>query len=135
MKFIVKPVCLLLFFLLVSGCRPAANDTSQAVLLQTASLSLTVSPAPIPVETPLRLVLESSFDIQAVSAEVRGLSMYMGRIPLHWRKLDATTGSRWQTELLLGACTDPQMRWQLILTLTLADGSEQLIMQEFTSSW
>ncbi len=135
MKFIVKPVCLLLFLLLVSGCRPVANDNSQALLLQTDALSLTVSPAPIPVETPLRLVLESSLDIQAVSAEVRGLSMYMGRIPLHWRKLDVTTGSRWQAEFLLGACTDPQMRWQLILTLTLADGSEQLIMQEFTSSW
>lgn len=135
MKFFFKPVAYLVFLLMVSGCNPAVNDNSQTMLLQTADLSLTVSPGLIPVETPLRLTLASSEDIQAVIAEVSGVSMYMGRIPLHWRKLDATSGSRWQTEFLLGACTDPQMRWQLQLTLTFADGRVQLLQHEFRSSW
>jgi len=135
MKFAVKLVLYFIFLFVLQACTPAANDNSQLTLLQTAGLSVHISPATIPVESPLTLTVETNLDIHKLSGEIRGISMYMGRIPLHWRKLDATTGSRWQTEFLLGACTDPQMRWQLILTLTLADGSEQLIMQEFTSSW
>lgn len=61
--------------------------------------------------------------------------MYMGRIPLHWRKLSDTDSVVWQAEFLLGACTDPHMRWQLQLTLLLPDGSSELQFVEFSSSW
>lgn len=135
MKCAEKLLLWLSFLLLLPACTPEPNDNSQQTLLQTAGLTLQISPATIPVETPLLLTIKTSVDIQQVSGEVQGVSMYMGRIPLHWRKVSDTEGRLWQAEFLLGACTDPQMRWQLQLTLTKADGSIQLLQQEFTSSW
>lgn len=135
MKFAVKLVLCFIFLFVLQACTPAANDNSQLTLLQTADLSVQISPATIPVESPLTLTVKTTPDIQQLSGEVRGISMYMGRIPLHWRKVSDTEGIIWQAEFLLGACTDPQMRWQLTLTMATVSGQQQLQLIDFTSSW
>lgn len=64
--------------------------------------------------------------------------MYMGRIPLQWRQAELTTASEmsvWTSEFFLGACSDPNMQWQLELWLEYADGSTVLKSVQFTSSW
>lgn len=135
MKYAVKFVLCFIFLFVLQACTPATNDNSQLTLLQTADLSVQISPATIPVESPLTLTVKTNRDIQQLSGEVRGISMYMGRIPLHWRKVSDTEGINWQAEFLLGACTEPQMRWQLTLTMATVSGQQQLQLIDFTSSW
>ena len=70
-------------------------------------------------------------------SEVRGVSMYMGRIPLAWQQLRP---GEWQATLLVGACSDPVMHWQLTIPLLAAGadvGSESRvapIQVNFTTS-
>lgn len=142
MSFFSKPsvrvVSLALLLLSLASCQPPLEDSSQASLLQTPTLNLLVSPAQIPVETPLRMRLETRDELVKVTGELRGISMYMGRIPLQWRQAELTTASEmsvWTSEFFLGACSDPNMQWQLELWLEYADGSTVLKSVQFTSSW
>lgn len=132
----VRVVFLSLLLLSLVSCHPPLKDSSQATLLQTPTLNLLVSPAQIPVETPLTMTLQSN--AVQVRGELRGLSMYMGRIPLQWRQAELTVDSEsavWTAEFFLGACSDPHMQWQLELWLEYADGSSELHTIPFTSSW
>ncbi|CAM5194909.1 hypothetical protein [Alishewanella longhuensis] len=134
----VRVVFLSLLLLTLASCQPPLKDSSQATLLQTPTLHLLVSPAQIPVETPLTMVLESATDLINVSGELRGVSMYMGRIPLQWRQAEVTAEretAMWTAEFFLGACSDPDMQWQLELWLDYADGRRELQSVQFSSSW
>jgi hypothetical protein len=55
--------------------------------------------------------------LQPQLSEVRGVSMYMGRIPLAWQQ---HSPGEWQATLLVGACSDPIMHWQLTIPLLAA---------------
>lgn len=124
---------LVFFMLLLTGCQPKASlDDSEQLLYDSTGLRLTINPAHVPVESLLRLRLSSEQSFAAMTGEISGVSMYMGRIPVRFEKLSE---GEWQAEFLLGACTDPQMQWQLLLRLTAADGTEQLIRAGFQSSW
>lgn len=116
---------------LLSACQPVNKDSSQQVLWQTDTLALTITPGSILVETPLLLSIKSAEPIQAISGELQGISMYMGRIPLQWQQIEG----EWQSTFLLGACSDPKMRWQLELELHYADGQQIRQQVEFQSSW
>lgn len=136
----LKRYWIVLFGLLLAStaCQPPLNDSSQAELLQTATLQLAVSPARIPVETPLSMTLRSSETLRQVSGELKGVSMYMGRIPLQWRQAETTATpeiNAWTTEFFLGACSDPTMLWQLDLWLEYADGRREMQTVQFSSSW
>lgn len=115
----------------VSGCQPADKAPSLSRLLfSEPKLSLQLTPGDAPVETPLQLIV-SGEDIAAVTGEISGISMYMGRVPLKFSQHE----SAWQAEFLLGACSDPKMLWQVQLELTLTDGKKRLLKQQFHSSW
>ncbi len=108
------------------------------VLYQQPALAVRLSPATAPVETPLQITVQSEQPVTAISAELTGVSMYMGLIPLRFQKLstdDSAGSEQWQAVFLLGACADPAMIWQLNLTLQLADGQKLLINERFNSSW
>lgn len=125
----------LLCIALLSGCQPSAkSDKSTRLLYEGESGSLLVQPAAIPVETPLTLTFSAAEALVAVSGNVTGISMYMGRIPLVFTAEDENLG-QWQAVMLLGACSDPQMQWQLDLKLTYADGRTETVRQVFQSSW
>lgn len=130
-------LCLSTLFLLM-GCQPALNDGSEAILLQTETLQLRVNPARIPVETPLTLSVETTRPLLGITAEIRGISMYMGRIPLQWRQVENTAATEmplWHAEFFLGACSDPDMKWELQLWLDYGDGRLEMQTVQFTSSW
>ncbi|WP_213994973.1 hypothetical protein [Arsukibacterium sp.] len=132
----ITSLCLCLLLLL--ACQPKQSDDSVRVLHQQAGLLLSLSPADAPVETPLLVKLVSQQPIVSISAELSGVSMYMGLIPLRFHKLSTPTrggAEQWQAEFLLGACSDPAMLWQLNLTVQLADGRKLLINEQFNSSW
>lgn len=76
----------------------------------------------MPVERPVQLTLRSEKPLHIEASELRGLSMYMGRVPLVWEQVSK---HEWQATLQLGACTDPDMRWQLRLSLATEKGSHQ----------
>lgn len=131
-------ISLCLCLLLLLGCQPKQPDDSVRVLHQQAELLLNLSPADAPVETPLVISLVSEQPIVSISADVSGISMYMGLIPLRFHKLSTPANSeteQWQAEFLLGACSDPAMLWQLNLTVLLADGRKLSINERFNSSW
>lgn len=135
-------VALLFSVLVLVACQPSDNDSSQHPLLQTETLQLFISPAAVPVETPLTMTLVAPADIVAVRGELQGVSMYMGRIPLQWRKAADTqsengrvTTTQWHTTFLLGACRDPNMEWALQLWLEDARGARQMQQVRLHSSW
>ncbi|GGW71196.1 hypothetical protein [Alishewanella tabrizica] len=138
----IKPlrrlVLLLGLLVAVSGCQPRQKDITQAILLQTAEFILQISPGTIPVETALTLSLATQEPLVQVSAEIQGVSMYMGRIPLQWRQADTTAEAKntaWTAEFFLGACSDPQMQWQLQLWLEYPDGRKVPYLVPFQSRW
>ncbi len=93
-------------------------------------MQLQLTPAEAPVETPLQLQL-SAKDVVAISGELTGISMYMGRIPLRFTQHNEL----WQAEFLLGACSEPAMLWQVELELSFANGEKHKVKQQFHSSW
>ncbi len=130
--------CLICCLLLFSGCQPVPSDSSSLLLYQQPQLALTLSPATAPVETPLSFTITSTEAIAVIKAELTGVSMFMGKIPMRFVKLNTPTLSdteQWQAEFLLGACSDPAMLWQLSLTVLYADGRKLTINERFNSSW
>ncbi len=124
----------LIFLLLICAvsCKPTAKmPVSPVILLQTDQLQLQLSPAGAPVETPLTLTLTAEQLVRA-QGELSGVSMYMGVIPLRFTAISA---DQWQAEFLLGACSDPHMRWQLVIQLEYANGEKHTIKQQLQSSW
>ena len=124
--------------LILLACQPPKGDSSLLVLYQQADLAVNLSPAAAPVETPLLITVQSDRPVTAISAELTGVSMFMGLIPLRFQKLstdDLAGSEQWQAVFLLGACADPAMIWQLNLTVLLADGQKLLINERFNSSW
>lgn len=124
----------LLFLLFCQlGCQPAQHtDHSELLLYDSTAERLTISPATVPVESLLTLQLKALAAIADISAEVTGDSMYMGRVPVRFEPL---ADDLWQAEFLLGACTDPNMRWRLMVKIRYQDGREVLIHETFQSSW
>ena len=125
----------LLLLSLISGCdrqlQPDRVVAERVVVL--GDLQLKISPGHIPVETLLTMQLHSQQPLTQVSGELTGVSMYMGRIPLRFSR-DAGTGV-WQTNFMLGACSDPKMTWRLTLHLTNSQGQSEQRVTEFQSSW
>ncbi|MDP2713438.1 MAG: hypothetical protein Q8O77_01390 [Rheinheimera sp.] len=121
----------LLVFICLGGCQPTDKaPVLSLMLLKDAELQLQLTPGNAPVETPLQLQLTAN-NVVAVNANLTGVSMYMGQIPLRFSQ----QGELWQAEFLLGACSDPDMLWQLELELIFADGEKRTLKQQFQSSW
>jgi hypothetical protein len=94
---------------------------------------LTISPGHIPVETLLHIQIRTEKPLRSLSAVIVGKSMYMGKIPLRFT-FDDKTGT-WRSDFMLGACSDPEMLWQLQMLLTDQSGNQQQLETEFQSSW
>ena len=117
--------------LCLCACQPKDPAPKTAlVLIQDTGIKLELSPADAPVETPLTLQLTAE-NVLSVHAEIIGLSMYMGRIPVRFTRQQEL----WHAEFLLGACSDPKMAWQLQLELEFTDGKKRILKQQFHSSW
>ena len=86
------------------------------------------------VEQPISMHLRTPLETVIVASEITGLSMYMGRIPVVWQPI---TANLWQADIYLGACTDPDMLWQLEISIahaTKLDDVEQVNIS-FQSQW
>lgn len=127
-----------LFYLIVSlwlcaiSCTPAPpQQVAPALLFNSDEITLTLTPGNAPVETLLTLSLKAD-DLVAVSGELSGIGMYMGVVPLRFSQ---TAENQWQAEFLLGACSDPDMQWQLMLQLKNKQGKKSTLKHTLQSSW
>lgn len=128
-------VATLLLVVGITACEGQKEQTAKVADRQIVlgDIYLSVSPGHIPVETLLRLQLRSDKPLQALSAQITGVSMYMGKIPLRF-VFDPVAGV-WVSDFMLGACSDPKMIWQLQLQLTDGNGIVRQLSTEFQSSW
>ncbi|MGY5797286.1 hypothetical protein [Rheinheimera faecalis] len=97
-------------------------------------VSVSLSPADAPVEEVLNWAIELSDGWQIKQAEVTGVSMSMGTIPLLFKAVDGQP-EFYKAEMVLGACSQPRMKWQLQLKLHHATQGEKLLLLPFYSSW
>jgi hypothetical protein len=127
----------LAFYLLCLVSCSEENPLQQQDVLQLhkdKQVSVSLSPADAPVEEILNWTVELSDGWQIKQAEVTGLSMSMGTIPLLFKAV-AEKPALYNTEMVLGACSQPRMKWQLQLTLLHATQGEKLLLLPFYSSW
>jgi len=125
----------LTLFVLLQACQPAgvaAPDLALTHQVQIAGHQLEYSPARLPVESLLTLQLTPAQPIISAKGKIEGISNYMGQIPLSF-SFDASS-QRWQSQFMLGACTEPQMRWRLTLELTTVTGQKIQLEDQFISS-
>jgi hypothetical protein len=112
------PVFMCLLSILLFGCdRPLETQINSADF----AYSITWQPDSPRAEQPIVFELLLPQQLQPQLSEVRGVSMYMGRIPLAWQQ---HSPGEWQATLLVGACSDPIMHWQLTIPLISASTNE-----------
>ncbi|MCE2597148.1 hypothetical protein K6Y31_20450 [Motilimonas cestriensis] len=75
-------------------------------------------------ETPLPLSLTLPAGVNIDKAVLVGKDMFMGTIPLIFEKNNSN--HLWQGELLLGACINESMIWQMTLGLSQGDVTEEV---------
>ncbi len=120
---------------LLQACQPAEVASPEVNLthqVQIGGHQLVYSPARLPVESLLTLKLTPAQPIVSAKGKIEGITNYMGQIPLSF-SFDANSQS-WQSQFMLGACTEPQMRWRLTLELTTITGQTLQLEDQFISS-
>ena len=129
-------IFLLAFTLVLYGCSEATDLKAMSVLnlYQGQDVSVSLSPAEVPVEQILTWRVQLSEGWQIKKASVVGVSMSMGTIPLQF-KSQGGVPHLFIAEMVLGACSQPKMQWQLQLTLTHVTEDEQQLLLPFYSSW
>lgn len=65
-------------------------------------------------ETPFTIFSQLPSGLIITNAKLEGVSMYMGYIPLQFKKHDTI----WQSDTMVGICSEKNMLWQLIVTIT-----------------
>jgi hypothetical protein len=130
-----KLVVFLLLSIQLGGCEqpPEPSQTVVDWQIKLEDIKLQISPGNIPVETLLTMQLKSDAKLQQVSAELTGVNMYMGRIPLQFRYNAAD--DRWEADFMLGSCAEPKMIWKLTITLIDMQGKSRQLVTELQSSW
>lgn len=100
------------------------EESTCTVLGSESEFSLSVSPFPIKIEERLIFTLELEPGVTFESAWIQGVNMYMGKIPVLPLDDKLSTTTRLQLESYLGSCSEPKMRWQMILTLSDSTGRQ-----------
>lgn len=134
-----------LFFcsLILGACQPMPQESSSTGLCQfeegpckkTISgieIALQIHPAHVPLEEELTLNFSLGSGVIVKDAHIEGINMYMGKTPIMF---DSTTERDDQVEGMsfLGSCSEPRMRWQVIVTLQDQLGNERRVTFPFAS--
>lgn len=118
---ILITLCSLIYIVKLSNLAkplPNCEQLSQASCVISKGLSdpieLSVTPYPIRVEQLHIVNLQSKMSFKVVDAQLIGLNMNMGRIPL---MIQSMTPQHTKIELIPASCVNPKMRWQLQLII------------------
>ncbi|WP_288343796.1 hypothetical protein [uncultured Pseudoalteromonas sp.] len=80
-------------------------------------------------ETPFTINLKVPSDAKNLSAKLEGVTMYMGFIPLQFKK----SGQLWAADTMVGACSESVMTWKMTVTYINADDQPQTLFYYFDS--
>ena len=132
----MRLLVLAFYLFCLAGCSDQSAIPQNEVLQlhQDENVSVSLSPAAAPVEEVLSWTVKLADGWQIKQAEVTGLSMSMATIPLSFKAV-AAQPQLYTTEMVLGACSQPKMKWQLQLKLLHATQGEKLLLLPFYSSW
>ena len=91
---------------------------------------------PLEVEEMTKITFSHSSDYLFDSGWVEGTNMFMGKMKLFTSSITKQdSNAQIKLELFLGACSEPQMRWKLVLNLThLESGKSQRIIVFFQTN-
>jgi len=127
----LKQLCSILLLLALGGCSKLETPTQWLPLYQLNGVEVKIGPEPVLVEQVLTLTVTLPADYQVQQAQVVGLSMAMGIIPLAFTR----DKDGYRAEFVLGACSEPNMQWQLELTVVGPDGASVQLKLPFHSAW
>lgn len=91
--------------------------------LEGRSVSLKISPHPIPIARPLGIEVSlDNIEAEKVELDISGMNMYMGynRVPLTATKQPG----HYIATSMLAFCTNKKMEWQITLMIHQKDGSQ-----------
>ena len=87
-----------------------------------ASVTLKISPHPIPIARPLGIeVAIENLDVQKIELDISGINMYMGYNRV---TLTSMNPNRYVGTSMLAFCTSQKMLWQITLMIHQADGTQ-----------
>lgn len=113
-----------------SDCR--LENSACSVQLEGGNLEVEILSRPIPLEEQVTIDFQLPSGAELLKAHIEGINMYMGRIPVLLERLDAQT-VRGQT--FLGSCSEPSMKWRLILVLQVPSQAQPVTRQfQFSTS-
>jgi hypothetical protein len=99
------------------------DGASCTILGRDAEFKFSVAPFPIKTEERLIFTLHLEPGLGFDSAWIQGINMYMGRIPvLPIDSIEASQEGAVELESYLGSCSEPNMRWQMIINLSDTNG-------------
>lgn len=112
----VKTLFIIGFFVLIAvNCSPdSATQQTGSEYPAHDNLRVTLLPEPPQVERPLTLTLNLPVGVRPELSRVAGMNMNMGHMPVYWQHVDQGV---WQAVIILGACTEPVMRWRVTIPL------------------
>lgn len=106
-----------------------SDDNACRFILGETSIWISSSTPQIGVEQQTRLLIWSDQPFNISGAEIRGVNMYMGRLPVEVEQIEQTT---WTADFMLGACTEPRMVWELIVRITTGPDKENAAPEQQT---
>lgn len=121
-------VFILLIALFMSGCnKVSVTENAPEKIVNIAKYQLVYTPGQAVPETLLTLKLLGD-NIRSVRGEIVGVEMSMGTIPLFFQK---DGQGHFAAQYLLGICSEPDMFWQVRLTITDNEGKVHQVTDQF----
>ncbi|MEX1222599.1 MAG: hypothetical protein WEA82_10900 [Idiomarina sp.] len=77
--------------------------------------NLQLDPQQPRVEQEFKLLLTLASNVTPQASELRGVDMYMGKIPVRWQRV---APGQWQASIVVGACSLAHMQWQLTVPIS-----------------
>lgn len=140
-RFILSSVQLFILLFLISGCVPSskvkdspfceADEVSEkcTFLVGYTPISLHSTHPAMPEEQHITLSVKGLNPVEVSSAQLSGVNMYMGNIPLQFERVNE---NHWQAFVRLGVCASPQMIWRLHILFS--QPTEQQLEVEFSAT-
>ncbi|MCU4674535.1 hypothetical protein N7931_02720 [Catenovulum sp. 2E275] len=94
----------------LSDCRPMLQNQCEINLRESGQLTVKVTPYPFHAEQEHQMQIDSELKAELKSAELIGIDMNMGIIPLAFEQL---SDNQIQIKVTPASCVNPNMQWRL----------------------
>ena len=129
----VRVLFYLLSVFILLGCQPDPIYTVQSSTCHpnqlcnySGGIAVALDKPDVQPETPFDLLLTLPEGWRVKNAKMTGIDMYMGMIPVFFEKNE----HQWHAQTMVGACSSPDMMWQLSITLYQQTDSPETQLKE-----